>query len=106
MLPPNWPRSGLPAWTYHNDELLSLERQILFQRHWQLVGHSCDVTHIGDYITLNAFGERVIVIRGEDKRIRAFHNLCRHRGSVLLKETSGALRACLGMPVSRLVVSP
>ena len=98
MPPPNWSRDGLPGWTYHNDDLLALEREVLFQRHWQLAGHTCDVPQIGDYLTLNAFGERIIIIRGQDQRLRAFHNLCRHRGSVLLKEKRGSCVRALVCP--------
>ena len=80
-VPPNWNRSGLPGWAYFSEGLFKLEQEILFRQHWQLVGHVNSLAEAGSYITLDVANERGLVIRGSDKKIRAFHNVCRHRGS-------------------------
>jgi phenylpropionate dioxygenase-like ring-hydroxylating dioxygenase large terminal subunit len=79
--PEGWDRRGLPGWTYFNAELLALETETLFRRHWQLACHVNDIPEPGDYLTFDVAGERALILRGRDGRVRAFHNLCRHRGS-------------------------
>ena len=87
--PMEWDRGGLPPWTYHNEELTEIERDVLFRRHWQLACHVSDVAEPGDYVTFDMAGERALVLRGGDGRIRAFHNLCRHRGSRVVATSRG-----------------
>lgn len=82
-------RRGLPAWTYHSPALLELELQELFRKHWQIAGHVSDVPNPGDFITFDVADDRALVVRGEDGVVRAFHNLCRHRGSRVAVERSG-----------------
>lgn len=84
-----WDRSGLPAWTYHSPALLELEKQELFRNHWQIVGHVSDVSAPGDFFTVDIADDRALIVRGEDGVVRAFHNLCRHRGSRVTAEKSG-----------------
>ena len=79
--PAGWDRNGLPGWTYFNQELLELEKDELFRKHWQLACHVNDVPAPGDYLTFDVADERALVLRGHDGVVRAFHNLCRHRGS-------------------------
>jgi phenylpropionate dioxygenase-like ring-hydroxylating dioxygenase large terminal subunit len=80
----------LPAWVYRNPEFYELERERIFKRSWLLVGHESQVPNPGDYMTLDAIGERALVIRGKDRVLRAFHNVCRHRASrVVLGEAGG-----------------
>ena len=87
--PMEWDRGGLPPWTYHNEELTEIEKDVLFRRHWQLACHVSDVAEPGDYVTFDMAGERALVLRGGDSRIRAFHNLCRHRGSRVVATSRG-----------------
>ena len=85
----NWDRGGLPGWTYHSDALLALEMEELFKTHWQIIGHVSDVPNPGDFITFDVGPERAMVVRGDDGVCRAFHNLCRHRGSRVVADESG-----------------
>ena len=79
--PRNWDRSGLPGWAYHSPALFDIEQQALFRTHWQLAGHVGDLPEPGDFITFDIGPERALILRGHDREIRAFHNLCRHRGT-------------------------
>lgn len=81
--------SSLPAWIYGDADFFRLEREKVFLPAWHLVCHVNDIPEVGDYQTLAMFGERAIVVRGEDGRIRAFHNVCRHRAARLLDGASG-----------------
>jgi phenylpropionate dioxygenase-like ring-hydroxylating dioxygenase large terminal subunit len=94
----DWDRRGLPAWTYHSPAMLELEKRELFLNHWQIACHVSDVPEPGDYITLDVAAERAIIMRGEDGVVRAFHNLCRHRGSRVAAEKHGHCKNALVCP--------
>ncbi len=82
-------RGGLPAWTYSNPEMALLENEWAFHRRWQLVGHVSEIPNPGDFLTFDVAGERALVVRSDDGEVRAFHNLCRHRGSRVVADESG-----------------
>ena len=94
----DWDRAGLPAWSFFNNEMFEAEKDLLFRRHWQLVCHSSDIPNNGDFVTLDLVGERALVIRGSDGEVRAFHNLCKHRGSRVLAEVSGNCKSAITCP--------
>ncbi|WP_046731349.1 aromatic ring-hydroxylating oxygenase subunit alpha [Streptomyces humi] len=77
-----------------------LERDAIFKRTWLNVGRVEKLPKRGSYFTkeLDAAGTSVVVVRGMDDEVRAFHNICRHRGNKLVwndfprEETSGVCR--------------
>ena len=79
-------RETLAPWTYLSSEFFELEADV-FKSNWMLAGHVCELQQPGDYLTFNAVGERAIVVVDEEKQIRGFHNVCRHRGATLLSES-------------------
>ena len=74
-------------------EVPALEQSAIFERTWQLAGHVSDLPEPGSYVTASAGSQSVIVIRGKDGELRAFRNVCRHRGRRLIGEASGCSRA-------------
>ncbi|MGI9404949.1 MAG: aromatic ring-hydroxylating oxygenase subunit alpha [Hyphomicrobiaceae bacterium] len=98
MPPADWDRRGLPAWSYLSDELLELEKEELFRRHWQLVCHVNDLPEPGQYIALDVVGERALIIRDRDGIVRAFHNVCRHRGSRVVADEKGQCKSAIVCP--------
>lgn len=80
---------SLPAWTYSDPDFMALERRDVFMPAWHLVCHASDIPAIGDYATLKLFGEIAFVVRGKDGEVRAFHNVCRHRGARLVDGHQG-----------------
>src|SRR6266478_5440504 len=70
---------SLPAWIYRDAEFFERERDCVFRGSWQLVCHLSDVPQPGDFHTFEFLGEAVLVLRGEEGAVRAFHNVCRHR---------------------------
>lgn len=82
----------LPAWTYSDPEFFQAELTRVIRPSWQIVCHASDIPNVGDYHTLEYASESVIVIRGNDGIIRAFTNVCRHRGSRLIDDVSGCAR--------------
>ena len=61
----------------------------MFRPSWQVVCHVNDIPKPGDYHTFDFLNEAIVVIRGDDGVVRAFHNVCRHRASRLVDGPSG-----------------
>ncbi len=80
-IPKDWDRKGLPGWSYHSPALLELEKEQLFKTHWQIACHVSDIPESGNYYTFDLCNERAIIVRGKKGEVKAFHNICRHRGS-------------------------
>ena len=97
-VPNDWDRSGLPGWCYHSPALLELEKQHVFREHWQIACHVSDIPEPGNYLAMDVVGERALILRGQDGAVRAFHNICRHRGSRLVADEKGACRNALVCP--------
>ena len=89
---------SLPAWTYTSNEFFELEKNSLFLCNWQLICHTSNIPNIGDYFTLNIFHERILVIKGNDNVIRAFHNVCSHRATKLIDKNSGNCKKRISCP--------
>ncbi len=97
--PPDDDRSDLlAAWTYHSEEFLALEIEHLFKGQWLLAGHISDLPKPRDYLTFDAVGEQALVVRGNDHQVRAFHNVCRHRGARLVDGDRGRCAHALTCP--------
>lgn len=97
-IPETWDRCGLPGWTYHSKAFLELEKQELFRKHWQIACHVSDLPDPGNYIAFDMCGERALVLRGADGKVRAFHNMCRHRGARVVADEKGACKGALVCP--------
>ncbi len=80
----------LPAYHYTDAAVLEAEKRHLFYKSWQFACHANDLPEPGSYTTLSIFDQDIMVIRGHDDRIRAFYNVCAHRGHQLV-EGSGTV---------------
>ena len=83
------PEQSLPGWIYRDPEFFEVEMWRVIRPAWQIVCHANDIAAPGDWRTLDYLGESVIVLRGQDKEIRAFHNVCRHRASRIVAGAAG-----------------
>ena len=79
----------LPRWAYSDGVLLTAERERLFRSAWQVVGHAVEVPAVGDFLTGDLGGERVLVVRDEKGVLRAFRNACRRRPHALVTARTG-----------------
>ena len=79
----------IPAPWYVDPRVFELERQTVFARSWQLVGRVEQVRQAGQYITWNLAGEPLVVVRGSDKVLRGFFNVCRHHAAAVITEPEG-----------------
>jgi phenylpropionate dioxygenase-like ring-hydroxylating dioxygenase large terminal subunit len=69
----------LPAPAYIDPSYFAIEKNEIFSRTWQVVGHSSQVEKPGDYFTTDLVGEPLLLVRGTDGTLRGFYNVCRHR---------------------------
>ena len=84
-------QSGLPPFVYTSQEFFEFEQRELFRRSWMGVCFAHQVPEPGDAIPLSVARIPVIVVRGKSGDVRAFHNVCRHRGTKVLLESEKAM---------------
>jgi choline monooxygenase len=75
----------LPGWAYTSADLFEREKEAVFFKTWQYGGAASQVAEPGAYITAQVLDQSVMIIRGLDGVLRAFHNVCSHRAHQLLK---------------------
>ena len=79
----------LPAAWSSDANILRLESERIFRRSWQYAGRLDQVSEVGDFFTYHAGAIPIIVTRDREEVLRAFVNVCRHRGSEIVQERSG-----------------
>jgi phenylpropionate dioxygenase-like ring-hydroxylating dioxygenase large terminal subunit len=77
---------------YCDAELFEREVRRLILPHWHCVGHHSQVRAPGDFFTTSLGGEPLLIVRGQDREVRALLNVCRHRGSRVCTQESGHAR--------------
>ena len=81
-----------------SEPLFKLELERIFSAQWLCVGHQNDVATSGAYFLRNITGESLIILRDQSEQVRAFYNVCRHRGTRLCEEPQGKLHETLQCP--------
>lgn len=84
---------SLPQKYFVSAELFANEQANIFAKNWLVVGHTSQIAKPGDYFLTTISGESIIIIRDSKFAIRAFFNVCRHRGSRLKEEACGHVSA-------------
>ena len=77
---------------YTDPEIYDLEVERIINRNWILAGHQSEFPEPGDFKVFNVAKESAIIVRGSDGELKAFANVCRHRGSLVCLETKGNTR--------------
>jgi phenylpropionate dioxygenase-like ring-hydroxylating dioxygenase large terminal subunit len=88
----------LPGSYYCDPEILKAEFEKIFYRSWLYACREDRLAEPGEYLTLAIGQESVLIVRGRDRQLRAFFNVCRHRGSRLCAGESGALQGTIQCP--------
>ena len=88
----------LPSYLYTDPAVFEIEKERIFYRTWQYVGHKSLFENPGDYVTVRICDQHVFVIRGGDGELRAFYNVCQHRAHELLPEGSGNVKSVIVCP--------
>jgi glycine betaine catabolism A len=111
-------RSGwsLPGPFHYDADVYRRDLDRIWRRGWLFAGHTCEIPKAGDYFVLELDTDSIIIVRDDQGAIGGFHNVCRHRGSLICAEASGQakkfvcpyhqwtygldgkLMACRGMP--------
>ena len=84
-------RGPVPSKPYYDPEWYELERKAIFMRSWLHIGHVCEIPEPGSFILREVeFAKAsLLIVRGKDGIVRAFHNVCTHRGTRLVEEAEG-----------------
>ncbi|WP_319419308.1 aromatic ring-hydroxylating oxygenase subunit alpha [Pleurocapsa sp. FMAR1] len=77
---------GLPAMAYTSEDFLDRERRTVFTNHWVCVGIGSDLPNFGDLVPVEVAGMPIMLVRDRSSKIRAFHNICSHRGLQLVTQ--------------------
>src|SRR5438105_3119837 len=77
---------------YTTPEIYGQEMERIFSRRWLCVGRAAELADSGDFVLRTVAGESIIVVRGQDGAVRAFYNVCRHRGTRLRETDRERLR--------------
>ena len=81
----------LEAPFYTSGDIHALDMDVIFRKHWIHVAVAPDVPEPGDYMTVELGNDSILIVRDDDMQIRAFHNVCRHRGARLCSSEKGSL---------------
>ena len=76
---------------YYSQEFSQRELERLWPRVWQVAGRVDQIPEAGDYVTYDVGRDSIIAVRGDDQRVRAFYNVCQHRGNRLVTAEVGSL---------------
>lgn len=82
----------LPRERYTSEAILAEERERIFARGWNCAGRASRLVNPGDYFVREIAGESIILVRDRTGEVRAFFNVCRHRGTRICREESGRFR--------------
>ena len=87
--------STLAGHYYYDPEIYELEQERIFAQMWVCVGRAEAISGPGAYQVVTIGRESIIVVRGRDDVLRAFLNVCRHRGARLCNEAAGKLKGSI-----------
>ncbi|HET7704012.1 MAG TPA: aromatic ring-hydroxylating dioxygenase subunit alpha [Candidatus Limnocylindrales bacterium] len=79
----------LPGRAYHDQAIFEWEREHVLRRDWVIVGREDEAPDPGTYFLTELDGEPLLVVRARDGVLRAFYNVCRHRGTAVVEEPCG-----------------
>lgn len=83
---------------YSSPDVLKRERELIFGERWLCVGREEQLASAGDYFLATAAKESIIVVRGADGAMRAFYNVCRHRGTRICTVDQGKFQGSIMCP--------
>jgi Rieske 2Fe-2S family protein len=93
---PAW--RGLPGEWYRSEDIYQRELARIWHRAWVFACAECEVGAPGEYVTLTIGSVPILVLRGDDNAVRAFHNLCTHRGTLLCDRPRGTAGKAIMCP--------
>lgn len=79
----------IPSSWYTDPRFHTFEKESIFLRSWQYGCHESQIPNPGDHVTATVAENPLVIVRGKDGTVRAFYNVCRHRGGPLVTEERG-----------------
>lgn len=76
---------SMPGWYYADPALFEVEKNKVFAEGWVCTGHQSEIEKPGAYMTVTIGNENVVVLRDREGAVRAYSNVCRHRGMTLVE---------------------
>jgi Rieske 2Fe-2S family protein len=95
---PTHGQTTLPGEYFTSPAILAEELDRIFTRQWVCAGREEQVAGRGDYVLVEVAGESLILLRDQNNEVRAFYNVCRHRGSRLCEDHRGTLSETIQCP--------
>ena len=80
----------LPSSWYRSEGVLAVEKERIFCRDWVCAGRAEELAEPGAFRVLDILGESIILLRNREAQLRAFYNVCRHRGARLCRDPAAA----------------
>ena len=80
---------ALPSSWYRSERIFALEKERIFCRDWMCVAREEELSERGAWRVLDVLGESLLLLRNREGKLRAFYNVCRHRGSRLCRDPDG-----------------
>jgi stachydrine N-demethylase len=84
------PNHSLPRDLYTDPDVFQVDLERIWYRHWLFAIPGCEIPKPGNYVVHKVGSYSVLIVRGADGVVRAFHNSCRHRGSALCRSAKGS----------------
>jgi Rieske 2Fe-2S family protein len=88
----------LPGSAYSSPEVFAAEQDKIFEQMWICVARAGEIAKPGDFATVRVGRESIILSRNRKRQLRAFFNVCRHRGALLCNEESGTGKRSIQCP--------
>jgi nitrite reductase/ring-hydroxylating ferredoxin subunit len=89
IFPGSYKSGALRGERYTSPDFFAAEWEGVWTKTWQVAGRTREIPEPGDYVTIEIGPENILVVRQKDGRVRAFYNVCQHRGNRLVHQTEG-----------------
>ena len=83
------PGHSLESAFYTSSEVFEADLDLIFRRHWIFVATEPELPEPGDYVTAEIGRTSIVLVRDDDMQVRAFYNVCRHRGAIIVRDKRG-----------------
>ena len=78
--------STIPSEFYSNKDIYDLEKNAIFDKSWHLIGSQSRIPNFGDTLNAEVLDEPILIVRQKDLSLKAFFNVCQHRGGPLVRK--------------------
>ena len=83
---------------YNSPEIFNIEMQKIYGTNWCFAGLSEELGKVGDRLVIDIGNESILVLRNRENQLRAFYNVCQHRGSQLCDASGSGFGAAITCP--------